>query len=35
VDFDVMKGGGKMEKTMGSSFFWLYPHCKIYAGMMG
>jgi hypothetical protein len=31
-----MKGGGKMEKTMGSSFFfWLYPHCKIYAGMMG
>jgi hypothetical protein len=25
VDFDVMKGGGKMEKTMGSSFFLVIP----------
>ena len=33
VDFDVMKGG-KMEGRW-APFFWLYPHCKIYAGMMG
>ena len=33
MDFDVMKGGGKIEGQW--ALFWLYPHCKIYAGMIG